>query len=205
MPANDTIDTTVTEAPTVSLRQALVMAGQLTGEAEGLLSEALAALDLTLEEPEGVDDMIAAALTNLNAAIKQVRAFTQARAAGVAFDRPAVYQINGGQIRSLADLFTLYGVTTAEAFARRVDAESDFDFRVLEVGAAPEGHRPGVRIEVRPPLPETVISRELAYPFSRVKWAEVVAWVEAGADAALARAVAPAEEEAPTEAAADAS
>src|SRR4051794_41522965 len=121
MPANDTITTETPAVPTISPRFILVMAGQLAAQAEGLLSDALTTLDLT-DDPEGIDETIAQALTDLNAAVKQVRAFKQARATGVAFDRPAVFQIGGGMIRGLADLFTLYGATTPEGFARRVAA-----------------------------------------------------------------------------------
>ena len=145
MPANDSVTTETPAVPTVSPRFILVMASQLAAQAEGLLSDALTTLDLT-DDPEGIDETIAQALTDLNAAVKQVRAFKQAQAAGVEFDRPAVFQIGGGMIRELADLFTLYGATTPEGFARRVAATSDFDLRVVgvEVAAVGEvGARPG--------------------------------------------------------------
>ena len=177
MPANDIDTTTVSEAttPAISLRTILVMAGQLAGEGESLLSDALAALDLG-DETIDADQVVAQALTDLNAAIRQIRTFKQARSAGVEFDRPALFAIGGGQIRDLTDLFTLYGATTVDAFNRRVSDESDFRFRVTLVTS--DDDLPGVRIEASPPSSEVVASRELLFPFSRAQFGSAIEAVE---------------------------
>lgn len=180
-------------------RDALVMAAELSGNAEGLVSQALLGFDQA--SPEGADALIAQALADLNAAVRAVRAFKAARAAGETPEIPTVHQTNGGTIRSLDDLYTLYGVSSPEGFNRRLAAESDYDIRVSPFEA---GERSGVRIVGQPPTQEGPVTRELFFPFTRIAWGREMAMTEVSCDQALSRSVEadePAEADAQSEAA----
>ncbi|MGE4164308.1 MAG: hypothetical protein AB7G23_21535 [Vicinamibacterales bacterium] len=174
MPENDTV--TTTEAPAISLRTSLVLAGQMAATADANLAEALACLDLGGDAAQA-DQMVASALTELNAAIRQIRAFKTARSAGAEFDRPAVYAIDGGQLRTMADLYTLYGATDEAGFARRFADESDLRMQAVVLDDDEQNVR-AVRIEARPPASEQVYSREIGFPFTRAQWGAAVAAVE---------------------------
>lgn len=180
MPSHDAAATQ--PDPAVSLRDALVFASQYAASADDSLVQALAGLDTADPEVEA-DALVASALTDLNNAIRQVRAFKQARAAGVAFDRPGVFSVAGQQLRELADLYTFYGVTTPEAFARRTSAEWSVPCEVTTVTG--ENERPGVRIAARLPGTDRVFSRQLFFPFTRTQWSMAASMVENEVTAAL--------------------
>jgi hypothetical protein len=167
---------------TIAPRDALVMAAELAGNAEALIAQALLGFDQS--EPEGADALVAQALADLNASVRQVRAFKAARTAGETPEVPTVHQTNGGMIRALADLYTLYGVASPEGFNRRLSSETDYDVRVVPIE---EGERAGLRIVGQPPTNEGPVTRELFFPFTRVAWGREMASVEVSCDQALAR------------------
>ena len=163
-------------------RTALIMASELAGNAEALLAQAL--VDAGTSDAEGIDALVAQALSDMNLAINQVRAFKRMRAEGQDIEGQPIRQV-----RSQADLLALYDVTTPEGFNRRLAQESDYEVRVVPLDN-------GVRVDALVPATDRVVSRELLFPFTRVRWGEALTYVQAAATAALEEQVAGAADEA---------
>jgi len=157
-------------------RTAIVMAAELSAIAEDSLSTALEAL--AAGEPTEADDLATRALTDLNQAVARVRDFKRLRSASPAIELPTVLQTNGGILHAWADLLTLYGVTADASLIRRISEETTLPVAV-------QRSVEGVTLSVRVPGSETVFDRELAYPFSRIKWSQAIFHLVAQAGQAL--------------------
>ena len=160
------------------------------------MSDALTTLDLT-DDPEGIDETIAQALTDLNAAVKQVRAFKQAPAAGVestACRLPDRRRHDPRAGRSVHPVRGDYPGGLRPPRGRNLGLRSPGGGRRGRVRG--RGRRSArCRVEVRPPVADLVISRSLAYPFTRSKWADSLAAAEAEAGQAIEDAANPLAEE----------
>ncbi len=152
------------------------MAAELSAIAEDSLSTALEAL--AAGEPTEADDLATRALTDLNQAVARVRDFKRLRSASPAIELPTVLQTNGGILHAWADLLTLYGVTADASLIRRISEETTLPVAV-------QRSVEGVTLSVRVPGSETVFDRELAYPFSRIKWSQAIFHLVAQAGQAL--------------------